>query len=55
MRINFHKGVKSFEAKQAINHELETHGYSDGEEEDEKYNDGVYVCVGRECGREKGG
>ena len=32
--INFHKGVRCFEAKKAINHGLEAHGYGGGEEED---------------------
>ena len=51
-KLIFIKGVKGFEAKKAINHELEAHGYSSCEEEDVKYND-VCVCVGCEWGREK--
>ena len=35
-------GVLHFEAKKAINHEIEAYGYGGGEEEDE---DGVCVCV----------
>ena len=31
MRINFYKRVSGFEAKKAINHELEAHGYRDDE------------------------
>ena len=39
MRINFHKRSRCSEAKKAINHELETHGYGSGEEEDGKSDD----------------
>ena len=42
--INFHKGVRCFEANKAINHELEVHGYGGGEKEDEE--EMVMVGVG---------
>ena len=46
VEINFHKGARCFEAKKAINHEPEAHGYSGGEEEDGGNNeDSVCVCV----------
>ena len=35
MRINFHKGMSGFEAKKAINYELEAHSHGGLEEEDE--------------------
>ena len=35
MMINFHKGMSGFEAKKAINYELEAHRHGGLEEEDE--------------------
>ena len=35
-RLIFIKEARCFEAKKAINHELEVHGYGGGEEEDEE-------------------
>ena len=48
MRIKLHKGARCFEAKKAINHELETHGYGGGEKEDDEDDDGGCVCCWRE-------
>ena len=46
MRIKLHKGARCFEAKKAINHELEAHGYGGGEKENEDDDDGRGCVVG---------
>ena len=40
------EGARCFEAKKAINHELEAHGYGGGQKEDEEDDGGVGVCYG---------
>ena len=48
MSINFRKRVKCFEAKKAINHELQARGYGGGEEENEEDDDGHVGSGGHE-------
>ena len=53
MRINFHKGARCFEAKKAINHELESHGHGGGVEEDKEGMMMVVVVLIRRRGEDK--
>ena len=47
--------MKCFEAKKAINHELEAHGYGGGEEEDEEDDDCVCGWWRLQIRQKKGG
>ena len=50
----FVKRASYFEAKKAINHELEAHGYGGGEEKDKEDDDGVCVwCVVEDEGKKE--